>query len=360
MKTDRELFEVYTEYLLSSNGLVTGTRLSELVDGKISHDRIQRYLSEQVKTSADLWSVVKPQVRMYQRVDGMLIIDDSISEKPYTDENDIICWHHDHAKGRSVKGINFLTSLYRTDQISLPIGFSIIAKTEHYIDKKDGKQKRRSTVSKNDYYRKMVKQAVDNQVPFQYVLNDLWYSSAENMKFLKHEMQKSFVMPLKSNRKVALSLEDRKKGLYRRVDELELKLDTTQEAYLEDVDFVLLLNKHIFKNEDGSEGIQYLVTDDKTLDGPGLFNIYKKRWNIEPYHKSLKQNVSLERSPTQTVRSQTNHFFSSLCGYIKLELMKVSTNINHFALKSKLYLNALKAAHETLRRLQPQQLTALL
>ena len=31
----------------------------------------------------------------------VLIIDDSIAEKPYTDENDIICWHYDHTSGSS-------------------------------------------------------------------------------------------------------------------------------------------------------------------------------------------------------------------------------------------------------------------
>jgi hypothetical protein len=37
---------------------------------------------------------------------------------------------------------------------------------------------------------------------------------------------------------------------------------------------------------------------------------YRKRWNVEPYHKSLKQNASLEKSPTHTVVTQTNHFFA--------------------------------------------------
>ncbi|MEJ7713696.1 MAG: hypothetical protein WKF84_28570 [Pyrinomonadaceae bacterium] len=39
-----------------------------------------------------------------------MIVDDSIEEKPYTDENDIVCWHYDHSKDRHVKGINFVTS----------------------------------------------------------------------------------------------------------------------------------------------------------------------------------------------------------------------------------------------------------
>jgi hypothetical protein len=38
-----------------------------------------------------LWQVVKPYVRQIEQANGVIIIDDSIAEKPYTDENDIIC-----------------------------------------------------------------------------------------------------------------------------------------------------------------------------------------------------------------------------------------------------------------------------
>jgi hypothetical protein len=62
--------------------------------------------------SQHLWQKVKPMVRAVQSPEGVIVIDDSISEKPYTDENDLICWHWDHAKRRSVKGILFVTALY--------------------------------------------------------------------------------------------------------------------------------------------------------------------------------------------------------------------------------------------------------
>ena len=71
-------------------------------------------------------AVVKPHVRKIESADGVLIVDDSIAEKPYTDENDIICWHYDHSQQRNVKGINFVTCLYHSAGISLPVGFELI------------------------------------------------------------------------------------------------------------------------------------------------------------------------------------------------------------------------------------------
>jgi DDE superfamily endonuclease len=354
----QELLDIYSDYLVSAFGQTTGTGLAAMLEGSVSHDQVQRFLAGPAFTSADLWQVVKGQVRAMQSDDGVMIIDDSIAEKPYTDENDIICWHYDHAKSRSVKGIGFVSAMYHARGLSLPVGFRLIAKTETYFDTKDGKQKRRSSKTKNEHYRELLRQAVRNRIPFKFVLNDVWYAAADNMKYIKHDLKKDFIMPIKSNRKLALSLDDKQQGRLVTVDTLQLEPQATREVYLESVDFPLLLVKQVFTNEDGSVGVLYLVSSDTTLTYDQMTTLYQKRWNVEPYHKSLKQNASLEKSPSQTVTSQTNHFFASLCGYVKLEMLKRSTKLNHFALKSKLYLKAVQVAFETLQQLQSIQLAA--
>lgn len=355
---DNQLLDIYTDYLISSFGLTTATGLSTVLDGTISHDRIQRFLASSPKSGKDLWLVVKPYVREIQSPAGILIVDDSISEKPHTDENEIIAWHYDHTSGRNIKGINFVTALYHVHDVSLPVNYHLIEKTETYIDKKTGKQKRRSPVSKNEVYRQMLAQVVRNQIPFAYVVNDVWFASAENMMFVVHELKRHFVMPLKINRKVALSVTDKKHGQYVTVSDLATEPNTGMTIYLEGVDFALKLVKQVFTNGDGSIGILYLVTSDLDLTYDGITTIYQKRWNVEPYHKSLKQNASLSKSPTRTVTTQSNHVFASLCSFIKLEMLKVKTKTNHFALKSKLYLQAVRTAFDALHQLQPVHLSA--
>lgn len=356
---DKELLDLYSDYLISSFGATTGTGLAALLEGQVSHDRIQRFLAGRDFTSADLWLLVKPHVRAIEQDEAVLIIDDSIAEKPYTDENDIIAWHYDHSQGHSVKGINFLSALYYAPgpDISLPVGFRVVAKTEQYVDK-DGQPKRRSPLSKNEHYQSLIRQAHTNRVRFHYVLNDVWYASAENMMFVRHEIEREFIMPLKSNRKVALSAADKQQGRYVSVASLPLEAGVVQIVYLEGVDFPLALTKQVFANEDGSIGIQYLVTSDLRLSAEQMTTIYRTRWNVEPYHKSLKQNAALEKSPTRTVRTQTNHLFAAMCGYIKLELLKTKHQLNHFALKAKLQFRALQLAFAELRELQPVALAA--
>jgi hypothetical protein len=305
-------------------------------------------------TSKEWWRLVKPQVRKIEREDGIMIIDDSIVEKPYTDENEIICWHFDHTKGRTIKGINFVTTLYYVQDVALPVAFEIVSKTETYTDKKTGKEKRKSEHTKNERYRRMLQATIVNKIPFEYVLNDLWFASAENMRFVKLDLKKAFIMALKSNRKVALSEDDKSNGTYQRIDQLELPEGTTHTIYLEGVPFPLHLVRQVFTNEDRSSGVRYLVTSDLTLYADQIIEIYQKRWKVEEYHRSLKQNASLAKSPTRTETTQTNHFVAALWSFVKIELLKVQTNKNHYQLKAQLYLAALSQAFYELRSLQSE------
>lgn len=353
-----KLLDLYTDYLISSFGQVTATGLARLLDGEVSHDQITRFLASEPKRSADLWRIAKPLVRQVESDTGVIVIDETIEEKEYTDENELICWHWDHSKARNVKGINFLSALYVTDHGALPVAFDLVTKVEAFVDEKTGNLKRRSSISKNERYRMLLRVVVHNQVKFRYLINDSWYSSSDNMKMIHRDLHKEFVMPLKSNRKVALSKAEKERGQYQAVSQLEIPVDATLEVWLEGVEFPLSLTKQVFTNEDGTKGTLYLVTSDLTLPSDRIQQLYQRRWSVEVYHKSLKQNVSLERSPTRTTTTQRNHLFASLCAYLKLESLKWQTRLNHFALKSKIYQSALKAAYSELVKLNPQPLAA--
>ena len=274
-----------------------------MLDGNVSHDQVTRHLSGPKKTSADLWQIVKPFVRKLQSAEGVLIIDDAIEEKPDTDENEIVGWHYDHAKERTVKGSNFVTSLYASQGVSLPVGFQLMAKTETDLDQKMQQEKRRSPVSKNEIARQLITQAVKNQMLFRYVLFDAWFSSAENMRFIKQAPRRDFSSPLKTNRKVALSLADKLQGHFHRVETLELAEKATREVYLEGVWFPLLLVKQVCTNEDGSIGILYLVASDTTLSFDDLTTRYQRRMAS----RVLPQVVNTERLFTEISDPQGNH-----------------------------------------------------
>lgn len=121
--------DIYTDYLICQNGYATATGLSDLLCGSIGHDKFTRFLNGKVLGSTDLWEYIKPKIRKHEKqYGGVLILDDSIEEKPYTDENEIMCWHYSHSKGKHVKGVNILSCLIRYDDVSFPIGCEIVHK----------------------------------------------------------------------------------------------------------------------------------------------------------------------------------------------------------------------------------------
>ncbi len=351
---NNRLLDIYTDYLLSSFSATTATGLSRLLP-ELSHDAVTRFLSQQPLSDRDLWKIVKPQVRAVEAEDGVLIIDDTVQEKPYSDESELITWHYDHSKGHTVKGINLLSALYLSRDVSLPVCFELIQKTVLETDPKTGQDKWVSPHTKNEMARSMIGAAKQKQIPFRYVLADIWFSSAENMNYIKCKAKKEFIFPLKSNRRIALCETDKKRGRWTSLAALDFSTQSSWTLYLEGVPFPLRVARELFKNEDGSEGALVLCSSDLSLSGSALFPIYQKRWKVEEYHKSLKSNAALAKSPTKLPHTQQNHVFASLVAFIKLESYRTSTHLNHFALKAKLYQRAIQTAFAQLQELKNAQ-----
>ena len=348
---NKKHFDLYTDYLMISAGKTTATGLSELLNGEVSHDSFTRLLAKKECTSKDLWKNVKKTVRNIESDNGIIIFDDTIQGKPYMDENDLICWHFDHCIGSSVKGINLLNCIYYNNDVSIPVGFELIKKPIRYSEIKTKKEKRKSEFTKNVLLRNMFNMCIHNEIKFSWVLADIWFASTENMEHIKKQ-EKDFVMALKTNRLVALTEEDRIKKRFTRIDQLEWTEQKPITAWLKGLSFPVRLAKQIFKNKDKSQGVLYLVCSKLEADWNEITTLYKKRWKVEVFHKSLKSNASMAKSPARRVVSQSNHIFASIIAVFKMECLRIKKNLNHFALKAQIYLRGLR---ESLAELQAQQ-----
>lgn len=343
---DNRIFDLYTDYLIASTGQTTAVGLSKVLDNEISHDAITRFLSNEELGSKDLWKIVKRKVREIETEEGLLLFDDSIEEKRYTDESELICWHWDHSINRAVKGVNQLSLIYYSKEISIPVGLEFIKKAEFKVDKKTNKVKRYSKKDKNEYFRNMLKVAKKNQIKYRYAMTDSWYFNADNINYIKKEMEKDFIIAYKSTTHLFLSKEDIKTG--KNIDVESLKDKEAILVYIKGSEIELKLSKHILKDQNDKEVELYLITSDLTLESENIIKLYKKRWKIEEFFKSMKSNCSYSKSPTGTVKTQINHFFCSVYSVYKLEIMKIRSKLNHFALKSKIYMLGLKKAFEGL------------
>ena len=322
--------DLYADYLLSTFGAATATGLSATVEGEVSHGQVTRFLSAQEYTSKHLWQQVKPAVRSIEHEDAVLIFDDTIQEKAWTDESELMCWHFDHCSGRTVRGINLLNALYYCSGVSVPVAFELVNKPIQYSDITTKKLKRRSDKTKNQMMREMIQTCIHNSLKSRFVLMDSWFSSKENFEFITAK-GRHFIAALKDNRLIALSQEDRKNKRFVRVDELHFPEQTAVQGWLKGYAKAVLVVRQVFKNKDDSTGVLHLVCSDLTCDYDALTTTYKKRWQVEVFHKSLKSNASLAKSPTRTLRAQSSHVFMAIYATFKLECLSITNKLNSFA-----------------------------
>lgn len=147
----------------------------------IKHDKITKYLSTGIYDSKFLWKKAKPYVEELTPSKETIILsfDDSIQEKKYTNESTLNCWHYDHVFNKAVKGINFITALIEVGGMRLPCAVEFIKKDLWVIDLKTGKLKRKSSKTKNELFREMLREC-SHKIHFDYVLADSWFSSVKN------------------------------------------------------------------------------------------------------------------------------------------------------------------------------------
>ena len=233
--------------MLSVFGSATSTGLSCFLDGSVSHDKFTRILSENQFGSRYLWIDVKEMVRNHESEDASLILYDTIISKPCMDENDLISWHFGHSKNRDEKWINLLTAFYHIispkweQTLRVPVSFECIKKTVRLCDISTRREKRQSSVSKNELMREMITQSINGQhLVFKYVLADSRFASADNMRFI-HGLDKFFLMDVKSNRLCMSAEKNRNKAGWTSLDKLPLNPGNPVKVWLKDLEIPVLL-----------------------------------------------------------------------------------------------------------------------
>ena len=286
MKTDLDL---YTDYLISATGQTSATGLSALLENAVSHDDVTRFLNHSEHDSKALWKQVKGDVRCNESEQSLLVVDDCISGKPYRDANGLICPHYDHCKDRFVNGINFVSLLYRSNGVQLPIGFELVFKTLQCILKtrKECCPVRRcgSGRTKNEMFRDLIRAAHRNAVKFALVLCVSWHMNAANINCVG-SIKKNLLGAVNSNLEVALSKSDRanrhaEAGRFVKISSLSLNPGDLREVYVKSVEQPVLICRDVFVNKDGSTGELHLLSTDLTRTYQFIISTYRERWGIE-------------------------------------------------------------------------------
>ncbi len=106
------------------------------------------------------------------------------------------------------------------EQVSIPVAFESFCKPEIYTDKKNGKLKRKSKITKNQIVRDRLQILVhQNQIPFSYVNGILVFFLCK-YDICCSRAETSFCLPYQKELQIAVSLEDKLAGHWQSVSSM--------------------------------------------------------------------------------------------------------------------------------------------
>ena len=293
----------YVEYLISTPINYTCTNLAEHLEG-VSHDVVSDYLEKERLTARHLWELVEGLIDDTPK--AYLIIDDSVQNKQYSRSIEMVKLQYSGAVGGLVRGIGVVNLVHTNGEEGeyYPVDFRV------YAREADGK-------TKNDHFQEMLLGAVvEKQIKAKRVLFDSWYASWQNLK-LVHRLGLIFYTTLKSNRLVSLS----KESGYVHLDEIEWTAERLKNGVLvklKKVPFKVKLFKVVAKNGD----IDWVITNDpdETMTTKVVQEANDLRWQVEEFHRELKQLTGSEKCQCRKARSQRNHLACSYHAWLSLKV----------------------------------------
>ena len=170
--------------------------------------------------------------------------------------------------------------------MALPIAVELVRKTVPVYPPKTHKTSYQIPFTKNEYLQQQLRVSLpgrpQQQVAYRYLLADSWYASTENMTLVR-ALSHHFLFALESSRTGARSAAARAQGRFQAVQSLVFPDTQPLCVCLRSVQAAVLVSKQVFINQDGSQGVLYLVSSDTDLDQARLTTIYQRQWKVEEY-----------------------------------------------------------------------------
>jgi len=285
---------MYMGFLLSEPNSPSCRHLSEVMD--VSHDSVNRFLQRETYSPQDLFNEVKTGLNLKG---GVLSVDDSVLDKPYSYQVAFVGHFWSGKHHRTVKGINLVTLYYcDVDGQHQPVNYRM-------VDKAEGK-------TKNEYFREMLAEVLAWGLEPAYITGDSWYSGVVNLKEVRHHPL-GFLFALESNR--LLSVE---KGTWTPIQKLDIP-EEGREVWLRGFGRV-----KVFRTSLKDQVRHYAVhlPDSETLSSFGrdrFLWLHDLHWQIEQYHRAVKQVCHVEHFQVRTAAAIQNHVFAAICGYVQLQ-----------------------------------------
>lgn len=255
----------YCQYLLSSQINYTITNLAEHLE-HISHDAINYYLKREKLTPRLLWENVKDVIEL--DANSYIIFDDSILDKRYSKEIEMVRKQYSGNEHGIIKGIGVVSCVYVNPKVQR---FWVIDYRIFNPDV-DGK-------TKIDHVKDMLQNLVYQKLlPFDTVLMDTWYAVHSLMLYID-SLEKVYYCPLKNNRLVDDTLGKEK---YKRIDLLQWSEEELECGKIIKIKgFPAQKKVKLFRVAVSTNRTDYVATNDLSQSSTNVVQkVCKIRWKI--------------------------------------------------------------------------------
>jgi DDE superfamily endonuclease len=307
----------YIEYLLNAPVNYTCSNLAEHLEG-VSHDAVSDFLQRGRVTANRVWELVEPLLDNTE--EAVLIVDDSVQNKQYSQQNGLVQRQYSGAEHGLVRGIDIVNLVHYDGQEYYPIDYRI------YAPKVDGN-------TKNDLFGEMLMAAKNHKgIKARTVLFDSWYSSVDNLKLIAF-LHMVFFAPIKDNRLVSLS---REQG-YIHLQDIDWTADRLENGVmvkLKELPFLVRLFKIVATNGD----IDWIITNyPDPIDAQAVQDQNVQRWPIEQFHRELKQLTGSEKCQCRKARSQRNHLGSCYLAWLALKVKAQQLGLTLYQVRQQIF-----------------------
>ncbi|WP_107806998.1 IS701 family transposase [Nodularia spumigena] len=316
----------YCQYLLSSQINYTITNLAEHLE-HISHDAINYYLKREKLTPRLLWENVKDVIEL--DANSYIIFDDSILDKRYSKEIEMVRKQYSGNEHGIIKGIGVVSCVYVNPKVQR---FWVIDYRIFNPDV-DGK-------TKIDHVKDMLQNLVYQKLlPFDTVLMDTWYAVHSLMLYID-SLEKVYYCPLKNNRLVDDTLGKEK---YKRIDLLQWSEEELECGKIIKIKgFPAQKKVKLFRVAVSTNRTDYVATNDLSQSSTNVVQkVCKIRWKIEEFHREIKQLTGIESCQCRKARLQRNHIACAMLVWIRLKNLAYQTGQTVYQIKHNLLSNYL-------------------
>lgn len=294
-----------------------------------SRSGLSRFLSDSTWEIERMKQVYHLELEPHIAQNSFLLIDDTISKRPYAKKVERINYHYDHTSGKNVQGYSVVTSVIKTDKTVIPYDLQPYYRQENCKDI--------IFKTKNQLAVEIITSTKNNK-NISTAIFDSWYSNDEVIGACK-AAKKHYITQIKSNRNVTI---DHKKRFVREHAEI-IKEENWQEmkyneekirffstsAFISKIRSVHLIFSQMYnKKEKKWTETHYFISNLIEESPQEILGMYLTRVGIEGFHREAKQNIGLEGYFLRKCRGIERYLFLVMLTYSILALQGLSRKLS--------------------------------